>query len=683
MQITSLHWSISSHLPPMTSERQTPPVDSRLTEARACIGSGRLYDALDLLSALCEEHPNSSLAWTDYSTVLGKTGQYEQGAGAALRAISLDEENVDAITNLANCLAATGQFKDAQVYYQKALKLTPENPAVLTNLAVAYAYDGDTETAIRQLVSTTKKYPGFAPAHFQYGSILMELSEFKAAKCALEKASALTPDNASILNKLGLTLGSLGSFEQAGAMLTQAVQLHPENFAFLLDLGSLYLEMGNHIEALRLFRQAEALAPTSAAVCCAIGDAQARDARLDSALRYYNRALDLSPNFSNATDGKLSTLKRLQRWEDVGQLITQYRQRGPLSARMAADYLEVCQRDGQCEDALEQLDAVCSRTGTSTRDKVVAHFALGKYYDRSRNFEKAFSHFDLGNKLLDYQYDYHSDKRYIDSLLNYYSLRRYGRLNRSSHTTRKAVFIVGMPRSGTTLLESMLSMHTNIGGAGELSHFDTYSNYLKQVMNYPTDTILISQELIDQFSSDYLSYLDQTARGYPHTIDKMPANFRNIPLIKLVLPESTIIHIRRDPIDCGLSNYFQRFSAALSWSTSLQDIARYYGLYTRCMEHWINILNVDLIEIDYETLVTQPETALKTILAKLQLEWEPACLRFFQSERAIATASETQVKQPLYTESVSKWKNYADYVTALKPLTTGTSSNPNPQRDAD
>jgi hypothetical protein len=277
----------------------------------------------------------------------------------------------------------------------------------------------------------------------------------------------------------------------------------------------------------------------------------------------------------------------------------------------------------------------------------------------------AFGHLDEGNRMKRAIAPYNADKthKFLAEVAAAFTPALLDRLADQGLRSAAPIFIVGMPRSGTTLIEQILAAHPAVQGAGELRFMRTV---VEQVSGFPNGVAALDGGALTRLGQAYLSHVESLAGGRPRVVDKAPGNFVNAGLIRLILPDAKIIHARRDPVDTCLSCYTKLFADALNFTYDLTELGRYCRDYQKMMDHWRAVLPAShFLEVDYEAVVDDIEAEARRMLEFLELPWDPACLEFYRVERPVRTASVNQVRQPIYRSSSGRWRKHAD---ALQPL---------------
>ncbi|QFY88954.2 sulfotransferase [Magnetovirga frankeli] len=310
----------------------------------------------------------------------------------------------------------------------------------------------------------------------------------------------------------------------------------------------------------------------------------------------------------------------------------------------------------------------CLQQPLPVKKRAELSYALGKYHTDIADYANAFHYYQQANQakqLFTPAYDPANQEKILAFLTTHYTRAVCHQSWPGCVDSKRPLLIVGMPRSGTSLTEQILASHPDVVGAGELSDWSTLAERHKQaVLRAQLDPALV-QSLADHYL-DTLHQFDQTAL---RVIDKMPGNYQNLGLIHAVLPNAKFIHTLRNPLDTCLSIYFQNFNTGHTYAKDLDDIAHYYRQYHRLMEHWRQVLPEDaMLEVRYEELVEDPETWSRRLIDFIGLEWDDNCLNFHQTERRVGTASNWQVRQPIYKTSKDRWRNYEPWIGPLLPL---------------
>lgn len=426
-----------------------------------------------------------------------------------------------------------------------------------------------------------------------------------------------------------------GRLPEAREIYQQIVEQEPSNARAWFGLGSVDAQRGDPYGAILSLERMMALSGPKAECHHNMASAKASVGRIREAATHYEEAIRLMPDYLEAYFNYVN-IKR-------------------------------CTAEEGIHDKLEEL---CSKGPYSDADLCFLHFAAGKVYDDLGKYERAFEHYCKGNGAKKTVFSVQEFKQWVDNSLDVFDQERTGDPDVAGFKDQRFVFIVGMPRSGTTLVEQILASHSQVFGAGELPDIHAiageFPKYSASNAPYPECMRDLADGVVSGLGKAYAQRVASMAENKRRYVDKQPNNFRYLGLINALLPEARIIHCRRHVLDTCLSCYFQNFRGGQEFSFNLEDIAAYYGAYHRMMAHWKSTLPISILDVDYEDLVARTEETGRRLIKYLGLNWENGCNRFHETDRKIQTASRWQVRQSIYTRSVERWRNYERY---LEPLT--------------
>lgn len=500
--------------------------------------------------------------------------------------------------------------------------------------------------AYQSCLSILNVDPVHADAHFLIGIIAAERNEITKAVEWIRKAIALDGEQTEYHAHLGRCLVMLKRDRKAVAAADEAARLGPADALTLDTIGCVYSYTGQHETAVGLFRQAVSLKPDDPTFQFNLGASLRFLGHFNAAATAYENAIGASPRFYRA-HWALSTL-----------------------GKQAPDKNHI--------KRLEQLLPSCASNADA---QLYLHHALAKEFDDLDKYDQAFAHLAAGNhaKSQQLRYSIDDDARIFGALRKLFDAEACAAANRADSggdPTDEPIFIVGMPRTGTTLAERILSSHSEVYSAGELQNFGLV---LKQAARTSSRLILdpktIRRAMRMDFAAQGTNYLKSTRPATGHTrhfIDKMPTNFFYIGFIHQCLPNAKIICLRRNPMDTCLSNFRQLFALNFGpyydYAYDIMDTGRYYVLFHRLMEHWRRVLPGKVLELQYEKIVADQEAESRRLIEFCGLEWEDACLDFERNPAAVATASAAQVREPIYKTAVGRWKRYEQQLLPLREL---------------
>ncbi|MER9798101.1 sulfotransferase [Mesorhizobium sp. M0142] len=476
-----------------------------------------------------------------------------------------------------------------------------------------------------------------------------------------------TPNHPLALYIMGTLFIGLDD-EMALRYLARAVGVEPRNPYYHLSLGEAYLRVSEYSPAITHIQHALELKPDLVEALCALGRAYVEFDKADMAVPVYERALKINRDHPRVRTGLASALTGLGRMDEAKIYLKEAIER---RIAMPAAYDELVRTRKFTEEPAE-LRSILRELGEPKLDPDSAttlHHAAGKVLNDLGRYEDAIDHFKKGKRAAGYKFDLETYRRWIDSTIEFFNPDMLAAKAGYGSPSEVPVFVLGMPRSGTTLTEQICASHPNVHGAGELKKIRRAANAigLTKVSARTLDQSIvpITPDLSKMLAEEHLSYLRERAPTALRIVDKMPRNFELIGLIGLLFPNVRIIHCRRDAIDNCLSCFFQNFSKGHSYIADLQTLGLYYREYDRLMRHWDKVFPGRIFESRYETLVADQEAQSRRLIDHLGLPWDDTCLRFFDKEGSVNTASRWQVRQPIYSSSVKRWKNYE---SAIQPL---------------
>jgi tetratricopeptide (TPR) repeat protein len=554
-----------------------------------------------------------------------QNGRFSEAENLSLEIIQDFPKHQFAWKVLGAVLGTTGRKHEAVDAYQKAVALSPQDAGAHNNLGNTLKALGrldEAEASYNQAIALKTDY---AVAHNNLGNTLKALGRLDEAEASYNQAIALKPDFAEAHNNLGNTLKALGRLDEAEASYNQAIALKPDFAVAHNNLGSTLKALGRLDEAEASYNQAIALKPDYAVAHSNLGNLLRELGRADEAEASYNQAIALKPDYAEAH--RHLTLVKTYEVQDE-----QY-------SKMEELYLD------------ENL---------SEEQRCHINFGLAKVCEDLGNFEQAFAHYTEGNglrkKLLNY--DINQDVELFKQLKSSYPKIEKNLLELDTLSKNlMPIFIIGMPRSGTTLVEQIISSHLQVTGAGELNFAKQFGAAIATGI-----TEVNNQSLLD-FRHNYLSKLQNVSNGNLIVTDKMPQNFRYIGLLAAAFPEAKIIHVKRNPAAVCWANYKRYFvSKNIGYCYAIDDVISYHKLYENLMDFWTSTLSKRIYNLDYEQLTVNQETETRQLIEYLGLDWDENCLSPQNNTRRVATASNLQVRQKVYQGSSEQWKKFQPFL---------------------
>jgi tetratricopeptide (TPR) repeat protein len=496
----------------------------------------------------------------------------------------------------------------------------------------------------------------------------LDRGAYAEAAAAYAQALELNPRHAVAHNNLGAALSRLGRYHEAREHFRRAVELDPRRADAHSNLGSALLWTGHISEAEAPLRRALKLSPRHVDAQVALGRTHYALGRLRDAKDAYEKALKAAPANVYALTGLGQIAATEGRFGEAETLFKRATQREPKAAPGAWAGLAALRRMTPADAGwLETAENIAS-SNLAPLDEAPIRFAIGKYNDDIGDFTRAFASYKRANELLKTgasRYDREDRSSFVDDMIRLYTHETLSHEHPGSSSSTRPVFVTGMMRSGTSLIEQIIASHPSAMGAGELDFWNDAVRKRQPDVRHE----LLSEQTRKQLSSAYLQTLARHSADALRVVDKSTFNSDYLGIIHTVFPQARMIYVQRDPIDTCLSCYFQQFSTALSFTMDLSDLAFYYREHRRLISHWRAVLpSGTLLEVPYEELVADQEKWTRKIIDFLGLEWDPRCLEFEKTDRTVLTASQWQVRQKIFKTSVARWRNYRKFIEPLLGL---------------
>ena len=550
---------------------------------------------------------------------------------------------------------------------------TPDNAEIHNNLANTLKRLGRLEEARRHYQAALKLKPSYSEAHSNLANLLRELGESEAAMAAARRAIECNPRNSdAYINAAGVAMAQ-GSPSEALRWLDNLASFAPDLPGGLIARARALKDSERVNEALEAARRAVAGAPESGEAREVLAQLLGVMGQSEEALEAFDQAAALpAPQPIDALLGKASLLMELGRFPEASATLDKALAVYPRGVKTWVNRADL--KTFSADDPeLAQMEALLAAGGAPGHDdRMMLHFALGKAWMDAGDGERAFAHLAEGNRLkrATFTYDAAATDRWIASIIEQFTPDLAVRLAGQGDPSDLPVFVVGMPRSGTTLVEQILASHPQVHGAGELKTMqamvDRISGPDLRPLGFPQLLATLLPHDLAPLGRTYVEQVAPLAPQQQRIVDKMPANFLYVGLIHLMLPNARIIHCRRDPVDTCLSCYSKLFQGEQKFSYDLQELGQFYRGYESLMAHWRGLLPAErLIEVRYEDVVNDIEDEARRLIGFLGLDWDEACLEFHQNRRQVRTASLHQVRQPLYRSGIGRWKAYAGQLSPL------------------
>ena len=600
-----------------------------------------------------------------------EAGRLEQAEPLYRRVLDTQPEQPDALHLLGILLHQRGQRDDAIEFLERAVRAAAGEATFLANLAEAYRANGRLEEAVSAFGRALDLSPDDADARFNLGCALAEMGDLVGAAGNFRIAAEARPNVAANLIRLGETLLELGAWSEAVGHFRAASALDPTNSGALIGLAGALMTMGRSEEAEALYREAGAFAPIDADLHLRIGRALMEHGRPVPAGDTLQRAARLDPGSALTRALHARTLQEQGRFDEA---IAGYEEALALNPEQAeAHYgLAGSRKYSAGDPEINRLESLLENGPEDGPTRAGLGFSLAKMYDDAGRTDEAFECFAEANELKAAQSPFNGPA-FIDAVsevIEIFSTDFFAARKEFGVASERALYIIGMPRSGTSLVEQILASHAGIFGGGERQDIRQMIAGLpldlESQVSFPRSVESMDRahsRLLGERLSDLLQCLAPEA---VRVTDKMPNNFLRLAFIALVFPKARVIHCRREALDTCLSCYFQFFDRGQEFTYDLANLGLYYRQYERLMQHWRKVLPLDMIDVSYEQLVANPEAESRRLVDFCGLDWDPDCLTYHQSDRPVRSASVWQVRQPIYRTSLEKWRVYEKHLGPLK-----------------
>ena len=620
----------------------------------------KLFDEAEKLAlSVTQEYPNHQFAWKVLGAVLSQTGRNEMAVDINQKAIEISPKDPEVHNNLGSTLREIGKLKEAEASYKKAITLKHNYAEAYYNLGNTLNVLGKLEEAALSYKKAISFKTNYLNAYNNLGFLNKKLGKLLEAEGNFRKAISLKPDFIEALINLGNTLKDLGRLDEAGTIYKKIIVLKPDYPEAFNNLGLIFKDLSRFGEAENCYKKALEFNPDFAEAHNNLGNALLNQAKFEEAELSFSKAIQLKPNYPEPHNNLGITLKTFGKLNQAQECFNKAIETKPTYS--GAHYnLTLLKKFETKDEQFEKMNEVYLDKSISEIDRYHINFALAKAYEDLKMFEKAFHHYLEGNatrkKYLNY--DINSDIELFEQLQKHSSKLLESSLKFDDLLNNIIpIFIVGMPRSGTTLVEQIISSHSLVTGAGELEFMNQFGGELARGA-----TVVSTTSLLD-FRESYLKNLQSFAKGNSIVIDKMPQNFRFIGLIAAAFPEAKIIHLKRNPAAVCWANFKILFpKSGLGYCYSIEDTVTYHGLYKNLMEHWRKVFDKRIYDLDYELLVQNQENETRKVIDYLELNWDERCLSPHENNNNVATGSSIQVREKVYKGSSKQWLKYEPFL---------------------
>jgi tetratricopeptide (TPR) repeat protein len=600
--------------------------------------SGDVPAALGVLEPLAVEQPGSAAVLYELGATLGAAGRHEAALDALRQAVALQPDIGEAWRLIAEQLVATGDPAGADAAWANQRAVALAGSRLRGPLAALCANRlADAERTLRAHLATQPDDPA---ALALLAELALRARRWEDARNLLARSLDRAPGFDAARRRLALALHELNRNAEALAELDRLAATQPADPELLNLRANVLGRLGEHERAIDAFESVLAGHPASPRIWLAYGDALKTAGRVADGIAAYRQAIALAPAFGEA-------------WWSLANLKT----------------------FGFTPEDVAAMEAALARTGLGDDDRLHLGFALGKAHEDAGRHEAAFRHYAAGNRLrrAAVAYDATATTAYVERTRRLLTADFFARRRSWGASAPDPIFVVGLPRSGSTLVEQILASHPAVEGTMELPEVTELARSLTataatgRASGYPEVLGELAAADCRALGEQFLERTRTYRRsGRPRFIDKMPNNWLHAGFIHLMLPAATIIDVRREPMACGWSCYRQHFARGQHYTYALEDLGRYYRDYVALLAHLDVVLPGRIYRVSYERLVEDTEGEVRRLLEHCALSYDPACLRFHESTRAVATASSEQVRRPVYREALAEWRNFEPWLGPLR-----------------
>lgn len=614
--------------------------------------------------------------------ILRQAGRLDEAVKAIEEAIRLEPNNAQALNNLGIIQYERKQFSDAVASYRRALELLPTMSEALNNLGNALRMTGDVDEALEAYQEALTQRGVYPEVYNNLGTLLQQDRRVEEAEHALRKAIQQNPNYVEAHNNLAQLLFAEKKEVDALRILGDALKFAPTNVQTLLLTAKIQLRRNNLEAAEQAARLALRSDAENAEALIVLGQVLHETDRYDEALEVLARALKKAPENPEALNFYGVALKSVGRLDEAREhILSALKMNDSMYGAYANlnDLIDFSQGIG--DELFNRMEVIFESIPNQEADPFLAlHFAYAKALDDRGQHEKALEHYIIGGRMKRAQLEYKESEThgFFDSIKAAFPKEVFENRKYSGLEDDRPVFIVGMPRSGSTLVEQIISSHPDIYGAGEVKYLARALGQLRDripsLPKYPEMIEKITPAQLDLVAKNYQQALATGAGDAKRITDKLLTNYFFLGLINLLFPNSKVIHTRRDPVDTCLSGFTKLFKDDMPHSYDLAELGRYYSKYRELMEHWEQVLPEGFMTtVVYEDVVADTEKEARRLIEFLGLPWDDKCVDFHKSDRPVKTASVAQVRRPIYNTSVQRWKKYGP---GLQPLVDAVALKP-------
>lgn len=647
---------------------------------------GRLAEAVTAFKRVLVLQPNHRAGLIGLAQIQLLQGSLREAAEAASTLLASQPDNAEAWFIQGVVHAQQEDLRQARDCFGTAVAHKPDYYAALINLGNANLGLADAEGAETAFTLALKVNPGQPDALAGLAEALNRSGRHQGAIAAAETGYRAQPDHAHCRLTLASALAAVGRDKEAENHFQALLKQHPGLVAAHVQLSQLYQRQGSIDAAVEHQREAVRLAPVNPQLYCGLARGLQLQGHFEEALASCDRALALEPDLTEAVALQAAILERQGKYQAAMAKLEPLLGGDSTDPGIALAFARLSPYLDRVEDAIALLETQLASGKLADRRQDKMHKMLVKLYDSCGDYERAFSHNASAHALRNTHFDADRHDAEVAAIIDSLDAAALHSVSGQGDPSERPVFIVGMPRSGTSLVEQILASHPSVFGGGELSDLPelaaSLANATGSESHYPTRLNLATGALLKSRAQRYLEKLSSLDREAERITDKLPHNFLYLGVIQALFANARVIHIHRNPLDTCLSCYLQDFSSGHSYAYDLTQLGRYYRAYERIMDHWRRALRIPLMEIEYEDLIQNQERVSRALIKFCNLPWDDRCHRFHETRRTVTTPSYDQVRRPMYDSSIQRWHNYQPWLgPLLKALDEAGESTSRPPTD--
>ncbi len=604
-------------------------------------------------------YPDNYAALVNFGVLLKTLNRLDEAKDNLSKAIKINPENKLGYLNLGSVLFKLNKLDEAEINYKKTIEIKPDFAEGHFNLGIIFDNTNRFDLAIASYSEAIKIKSNYSQAYNNLGNLYRKLKKVSYAEYNFKRLIEINPYSAEAYYNLGNLYNDLDKFDQSLINYTKAIKLNP-NFIDAYNLaGIVYHKLHKPYDAIEHYKKAIELNPNYAEAYCNLGISLNILNKSDEALENYKKAILLKSDYFEAYNDIGLVYQSIGKLELAEKNYKKAIQINPNYAE-AHFNLSNIKTFSYVDEQLNQMEELSLNNDIADEQRYHLHFAMGKAYEDLHEYEKSFKNYVKGNEICKsiIKYNIKNDEKIFEQLKkNYFKIKEFFIKFVDTSDKQTPIFILGMPRSGTSLVEQIISSHSNIVGGGELNFIEKFGDKLAR------GTVDVNYDNLLDFKNKYVKKLKDIDKKNMVT-DKMPLNFKYIGLIFTVFPNAKIIHSIRKPEATCWGNFRQNFTnkKLISYCYDLNDIVAYYNLYKDLTNFWIKEFGDKIYNLDYEKLILNQEKETKKLINYLEIKWEDVCLKPENNKRSVKTASSKQIRQKVYKGSSDKWKNFESFL---------------------